>query len=208
VFNLSIWKYSFELVSRELDLARKKKQTLDDLFISERISRPTYEYLGRELTEAIIDLEANQKSLAEKMTVRIEELESQINSLELFLANLEIHYVADEVDKESYRDQSKAIAIGLEATKQELDTIKSSLIKILPEAPEAQEVTPQPAIEAPKIEETSEPAETEELVQDVITESAITENVTTESNEKELPASVLPVETSSESTSTYTADPS
>ena len=32
VISLSSWKYSFEIVNRELELTRKKREALDDLF--------------------------------------------------------------------------------------------------------------------------------------------------------------------------------
>jgi len=131
---LSSWKYPFELVLRELDLAKKRKKALDDLYNTGRISQSTYEHIERELTEVMIDLEAHLKSLAEKMKARVKDLEDQMRTLEVFLANLELHYAAGEVDEETYSRQSRAITLGLEATKQEMENIKASLNKIFPEA--------------------------------------------------------------------------
>jgi len=152
---LSSWRYSFELVSKELELAKKKKKALDDLYAAGRISESTYKYIERELTEAIIDLEAHLKSLVEKMTARAEELEKQIRSLEIFLANLEIHYAAGDIDEESYRNQNNAITLGLEATKQELESIRNSLAKVKPEE----------KVEAPKPEVVEEKPTEEEAVE-------------------------------------------
>ncbi|RLG98544.1 hypothetical protein DRO29_00670 [Candidatus Bathyarchaeota archaeon] len=131
---MSSWKYPFELVLRELDLAKKRKKALDDLYNTGRISQSTYEHIERELTEVMIDLEAHLKSLAEKMKARVKDLEDQMRTLEVFLANLELHYAAGEVDEETYSRQSRAITLGLEATKQEMENIKASLNKIFPEA--------------------------------------------------------------------------
>ncbi|RLI36923.1 hypothetical protein DRO55_02505 [Candidatus Bathyarchaeota archaeon] len=157
---MSSWRYSFELVSKELELAKKKKKALDDLYTTGRISESTYKYIERELTEAIIDLEAHLKSLVEKMTARAEELEKQIRSLEIFLANLEIHYAAGDIDEESYRNQNNAITLGLEATKQELESIRNSLGKVKPEekveAPKPEVVEEKPTKE--KVEEPTEVA--------------------------------------------------
>ena len=162
---MSSWRYSFELVSRELELARKKKEALDNLYAASRISESTYKYIERELTEAIIDLEAHLKSLVEKMTARAEELEKQIRSLEIFLANLEIHYAAGDIDEESYRNQNNAITLGLEATKRELESIKSSLAKVKleeEEAPKPEVVEEKPAeeVEAPTEVTPEAPTET------------------------------------------------
>jgi hypothetical protein len=130
VISLSSWKYSFEIVNRELDLTKKKREALDDLFESKRISETTHQYLEKELTAAIIDLEAHQKTLLDKMDSRNLELENQVNSLEIFLANLEIHHVTGEIDEETYEKQNSAIMLGLSATKDEIATIRNSINKI------------------------------------------------------------------------------
>jgi hypothetical protein len=125
---------SFEIVSQELDLTRRKKQALDDLLASERISQPTYEHLEKGLMETILDLEAQQKSLADKMTGWADELEEQIQLLELLLANLEIHHATGEIDDEAYDKQNRAILLGLDATKQDLVDMRNILSKTVSEA--------------------------------------------------------------------------
>jgi len=124
---LSLWKYSFELINKELEVTRKKKQALDNLFEERKISQSTYDYLNSELSKAISELENDFKRLRERMETRAQELESQLSSLELLLASLEIHHAAGDVDDETYEKENKAILLGLEATRQELNDIKSSL---------------------------------------------------------------------------------
>jgi len=125
---------SFEIVSQELDLTRRKKQALDDLLASERISQPTYEHLEKGLMETMLDLEAQQRSLADKMTGWADELEEQIQLLELLLANLEIHHATGEIDDEAYDKQNRAILLGLDATKQDLVDMRNILSKTVSEA--------------------------------------------------------------------------
>jgi len=158
------WKYSFATVRRELDLVRKKKQALDGLFGADRISESTYDYLNKDLAEAVTKIENDQKTFADRMTSRATQLEGQIKSLEIFLANLEIHHAAGEIDKEVYRHQSNAISLGIEATKQELGDIKGALIKLIPEAAPAQPYPPLTPVEEDVTPETltEEPAEGEE----------------------------------------------
>ena len=151
-----MWKYSFELVTRESDLAKKKKQALDELFGSNKISQSTYECLNAELNEAITDLESHLSSLKDKMKTRAQELEKQICTLELFLANLEIHHAAGEIDDEAYQRQNMAILLGLETTKQELADIRTALSATV--APPV-ETLPTPG--EPKPEQDARPAEGE-----------------------------------------------
>jgi len=134
VWNLISWKRSYETVSNELELVKRKKQALDGLFNTGRISQSTYDYLNKDITESLRAIEERQKDLMEKMTTRATELEKQLKSLEIFLADLEIHYAAGEIDEEPHRHQADAISLGLEATKQELDTLKDLLGRSVLEA--------------------------------------------------------------------------
>jgi hypothetical protein len=135
--DLSKWKYSLELVNRELDLTKKKKKALENLYGSHKISQSTYNYIENELTKALNELDDHLKTLRDKMSERAQELEKQISILEVFLASLEIHYAAGDVEEETYEAQNNAIILGLEATKQEFDNIKSSLLEAISEPSEA-----------------------------------------------------------------------
>ena len=185
VLDLSLWKYSFNLVTRELDLAKKKKQALDNLFSANRISQSTYDYLETELSTAITDLQDHLKSLKDKMTMRTQELEKQVNTLELFLASLEIHHAAGDVDDDTHGKQSNAILLGLEATKQELENIRTASQKAVPEPPKAPLAALEPVEETVTGEETAaveaaepvEPTEIEEEETTPVEEPAVYEPV-------------------------------
>jgi len=152
---MSLWKYSFGLTSKELEVTKKKKQALDNLRESDKISQSTYDYLNTDLAKAISELEGHLKSLKDRMDSRTQELERQVSTLELFLASLEIHHVAGDVDDETYEKQNDAIILGLEATKQELDEIGASTKIIMqPTKPSAVPVEPEEsAVEVEKEEE-------------------------------------------------------
>jgi len=127
---LSSWKQAFETVSRELEMANRKKQALEDLLAKNRMSRPTYEHLLKGLEEEISRLEIHQRSLAKNMTERINELQKQVGLIETFLASLELHHIGQEVDEETYDHQRDVLTNGLEASKVELKQIENALDKI------------------------------------------------------------------------------
>jgi len=175
---MSIWKYSFELSTKELEVTKKKKQALDNLYSANKISKTTYETLEKELTKAITELEGHLESIKTRMATRAQELEQQISTLELFLASLEIHHAAGDLDDETYEKQNKAILLGLEATRQELDEIRMST-KIIsqPAQPKIEDLEdlepiepeePMTAVEEETdiIEETEEDPETDESTSD------------------------------------------
>jgi len=161
---LSLWKYSFELINKELEVTRKKKQALDNLFAERKISQSTYDYLKSELDKAISELENNLKRLKERMATRVQELESQLSSLELLLASLEIHHAAGDVSDETYEKENKAILLGLEATKQELNDIRNALqgptAETTEEPIEIEETVAEETVKVETEETTSEPEQT------------------------------------------------
>jgi hypothetical protein len=167
--NLALWKYSFEVASKELELVIKKKQALDNLFNLSKISESTFNYLNNDLNDAITEAETHQKNLADRIAARATELENQLKSLELLLANSEIHYSAGEIGEELYTNQSNAITLGLEATQLELIDIKAALSNFISEV----ETPTTPSTPSETDYEEEEIAETV----DVITDEPVTEEV-------------------------------
>jgi hypothetical protein len=127
-----MWKDAFEKINIELDLTKRKKQALDDLLNTGRISQSTYDCLCKDLNEDINQIELRRKSLAEKMASKLRELEEQLQALEFFLANSEMAYVAGEINSELYTQESSALNLGMEATRQELNWIKEVIIQLVP----------------------------------------------------------------------------
>ena len=208
------WKHSFKEISNDLELTKKKKEALDNLLNEGKISQSTYESLNKELTDAIIDIEARQKALAEKVTSKISDLEQQITVLEIFLANSEIEYAAGEIDEELHQRESNAFALGLEVTKQELDAVKEVVGDLMPEEPvltlpsppsevtevpqgeELVEKPPEIAVEAsPEPETISEEAPGEQLMETPAEEPFVEEPVEVS---QEAPPEVQPEEAPAE----------
>jgi uncharacterized protein YhaN len=127
-----LWKDAFEKVNLELDVTKKKKQALEDLLNAGRISHPTFDMLSKGLKDELDDIETRRKALTEKMTLKLSELEQQLHALEFFLANTEMAYVAGDINSELYAQESSALDMGLEATKQELNWIKDVIIQLVP----------------------------------------------------------------------------
>ena len=123
VCKLISWKHSFRRLSEEFEVATKKKQALDNLLNTGRISQSTHDIFNKEIGDAIADIEKQQKDLLEKMAAKVFELEGQIKTLEILLANFEIRHVTDEIDDETYERDSNLLSVGLENAKQELNSL-------------------------------------------------------------------------------------
>jgi hypothetical protein len=108
-------------------MAKKKKQALDNLLNTGRISQSTYDLFNSEMDEAIAEIERQQKALLEKMNSKMEEFEAQIKTLEMLLANFEIQHVTGEVDEEVYQSEMGVLSIGIETARQELDRVREAV---------------------------------------------------------------------------------
>ena len=127
---MSSWKQSFEAVSRELEMANRKRQALEDLLAKNRMSRPTYEHLLNGLEEEISRLKTHRRSLAKNMNERADELRKQISLIEIFLADLELYRVGQQISEETYTRKKDSLIAGLDASKAELRQIENALAEI------------------------------------------------------------------------------
>lgn len=194
---LVLWKDSFEKINTELDLAKRKKQALEDLCTAGRISQSTYENLGKELDEAVQEIEARQKVLAEKMTHKLNELEGQMQALEVFLANSEMSFVAGEINEDLHTQETNALNLGLEVTRQELNFIREVIAQLIPNEAST---TPTPETTEPLEEAPTETAveQAPEVASDAPIEETVEVTPPSEETEIEPPAPV-PMEATAES---------
>jgi chromosome segregation ATPase len=124
------WKHSFRRLNEEYEIAMKKKQALDSLLENGRISQSTHEIFDREIADAIAEIERQKRDLLEKMNSKVRELESQIKTLEVLVANYEIQHVTGEVEEEVYQREISLLSVGLDTARKELDTIKEALNRL------------------------------------------------------------------------------
>ncbi len=120
------WKHSFRRLGEEYETARKKKQALDTLLETGRISQSTHDLFSIEIAESMTDIERQQKAMMDKMNAKVVELEEQVKTLEILLANFEIQHVTGEVDDEVYQREISVLSMGLETSKNELDAMKEA----------------------------------------------------------------------------------
>jgi len=155
------WKNSFKRLNEEYDLAKKKKQAVDNLYITGKISQLTRDTFSKDISAAIAEIERQQKDLVEKMQIKTDELSSQIKLLETLLANYEIQYVIGEIGDDTYQRDILLFTIGIDTAKAELETITQATIQLCGPVPTIQSpITPtlpvvEPAIETPTPTETA-----------------------------------------------------
>ena len=183
------WKYTFKRLNEEYEIANKKKQALDKLFESGKISQSTRDSFTNDINAAIVQIEKQQKELIENMQLKTQELENQIKTLETLLANYEIQHVIGEIDEQIYQQEINLLTTGLDTTRNELNVIKQSANQLCSPTSIQAPAAPEPV--APIIEaKVPEPAPVEPTPTAVPVEAAQVETVTETS-----PVPIAPVET-------------
>ena len=124
VRKLISWKHSFSRLNEEYELAKKKKQALGSLLETGKISETTHSLFTHEIDEAVAEIDCQRKALLGKMASKAMELQEQIRTLEILLANFEIQHVTDEVDDETYHRETELLGTGLETARKELDEVQ------------------------------------------------------------------------------------
>ena len=196
------WKESFEKINSELELVRKKKEALENLLNSGRISQSTYEYYSKELEEAEKEIENRRKALIEKINLRMENLEKQLQVLEMLFTDVEISHTVGELDDETYTRQRDTLATGLDFARKELDSLKEFTLNL--ETPGVEQAAEQAVIEA---EEQAAEVTAEGAVEEQVEEQLSTEGVETiETPQEQPPESVEQPETPIEEITFQTAE--
>lgn len=191
------WKHSFRRLNEEYDVARKKRQALDKLLDTGKISQSTHGIFNKEIDDAIADIEKQQKALLEKMAAKVVELEGQIKTLEILLANFEIRHVTGEIDEAAYQRENDLLTAGLDAAKQELDEVKDATDQLASgdfmideaEPPPQQNEVAQPEVkfidETPQAENETAKVEEEPIVEAVICDEATNQDAEKKTEEKQ-----------------------
>lgn len=146
------WKYSFRKLNEEYELAMKKKNALDNLLTTGKISETTHSLFNTEISEALTEIENQKKALVEKMASKTNELEEQIKTLEILFANFEIQHVTGEIDDQTYLRETDLLNMGLETTRHELDAVQEAASQ-LDEGPAPQPAETQVEAESPSMEQ-------------------------------------------------------
>ncbi|TET65309.1 hypothetical protein E3J49_02005 [Candidatus Bathyarchaeota archaeon] len=192
------WKHPFERLNEEYEMTKKKKEALDNLLSSGKISQSTYDLFNTKIDEAVAEIEKQQRALLNKMNSKVEEVEQHTKTLELLLANFEIKHVTGEIDEDVYQREISILSTGLEAARQELDTAKEAINQLSSSIPAPTTDTVEPQAEIQPTENVELPQPEIEITEE--TSSAVEFEKTPEENvEQNLPEPPTePVESSDE----------
>ena len=132
MLNLISWKHSFNRLNEEFEMAKKKKQALDNLFETGRISQTTHDTFNNDIHSVLMEIEKQQNSLLEKMQNTTQELDGQVQILESLLTNYEIQHAVGEIEEDIYQSEIHLLSNGLETARRELSKIKEAVSQLTP----------------------------------------------------------------------------
>jgi Na+/phosphate symporter len=133
-------------LNEEYELARKKKQALGCLLDAGKISSSTHGLFTREIDETVAEIDNQRKALVGRMGTKSMELEEQIRTLEILLANFEIEHVAGDVDDETYNRETELLCTGLDVAKKELEEVHVAMNRISTDEGMTQVMEPEPPL--------------------------------------------------------------
>jgi hypothetical protein len=139
-------------LNQEYELTRKKRQALGNLLDTGKISQSTHSLFTREIDEAVAEIDNQRKALMEKMASKAMELEEQVRTLEILLANFEIQHVTGEIDDETYHRETELLCTGIETAKKELDDVQGAVNRLSNDDMMTQQEVENPQIQAPESE--------------------------------------------------------
>jgi len=108
-------------------MAKKKKQALDNLFETGRISQTTHDAFNNDIHSVLMEIEKQQNSLLAKMQNTTQELDGQVKILESLLTNYEIQHAVGEIEEDIYQSEIHLLSNGLETARRELSKIKEAV---------------------------------------------------------------------------------
>ncbi|MDR2203510.1 MAG: CdvA-like protein [Nitrososphaerota archaeon] len=190
------WKNSFKRLNEEYEMSKKKKQAVDNLYITGKISQFTRDSFNKDISATIVEIERQQKDLVEKMQLKTDELSCQIKTLESLLANYEIQHVIGEIEEEAYQRDAFLLTAGIDAARNELETIKEATMQLC---------APVPTIQTPAQPEI--PASAATIDTPVAMEYAPTEQTTPEAKTSLSTATDAPVESTMVENNYFEATP-
>ena len=79
--SLPFQKFSNEMLDEELESAKRKRQALEGLLNTGKISHLTYEYLKKEITETIAEIERRQRTQTEKAIPKVVTSEESVKTI-------------------------------------------------------------------------------------------------------------------------------
>ena len=147
------WKHSFNRLNEEYEIAKKKKQALDNLYEKGRISQSTHDSFNTEIDAAIMEIEKQQKDLVEKMQGKNRRTTQPNQNPRNPSRKLRNTTCRRRNRRQHLQLEINLLNNGLETAKHELETVQDAVNQLCGSSTPAPVATP---LESSPIEITSE----------------------------------------------------
>jgi len=111
----------------ELERAKTKKQALENLFETRKISQMVYDRIAREVEEEITKIEKRTELQTHKISETIGELRNIIGLLEHHLTRIQIRFSVGEMDEKQFKREKDAYARGITSLRTQIGSLERAL---------------------------------------------------------------------------------
>ncbi|MBS7643127.1 CdvA-like protein [Candidatus Bathyarchaeota archaeon] len=121
------WKVAAETLQKNLLLAQKRFQAIEELHRTNKITQHSYETLHKKYQVILTKLEQVSRITIDRLKTYAIELEDRIHQLERFLATIEIQHFTGEIDEDAYQLAVNSLKLNLGQTLREKIDVEENL---------------------------------------------------------------------------------
>jgi len=153
------WKVETENFKKENSLTQKRFQALDDLVKDKEIPNYVYDELCKQYKDSMSRLDGTHQKLSEKLTNKVQNLETYIKTLERFLGNLKVQHKTGEISDETYSTVCEYLKSGIEKSLKEQKDVQTALDSL--DTPKKPETSITPTEPTPSVQPVESPSQEE-----------------------------------------------
>lgn len=124
------WRIEVDHVTRDIAIARKRIQALDDLLKTGDVSQNIYEELSEAQKDSMNQMKERYELLLRKLTKKCEELRRQIDEMAKFLVDVKLEYKSSQIEEKEYKVAYNAIQMSLNAAIAEKKDLEGALARL------------------------------------------------------------------------------
>jgi len=130
------WKIGTDKLAKESVMAKRRAKALEDLLKEGELSEHIYENLYGQYNEQLSKIQKSYSDVIQEMKSRLDELNSQRETLEQYTGKIKVQYRTGEIEEEIYQTVNSYLESMLKKNNQERTDISNILNALTPKTEE------------------------------------------------------------------------
>ncbi len=114
------------LLASELERAKRKKQALERLLETGKISQITYDKFMEEIDDEIGNIEERKSVYSRELAQRVKELENLIEIMKQYQAKVQIGFSAGEISEQQFKREKEIFESGTKELRREMESLQKA----------------------------------------------------------------------------------